>query len=228
MKKIMVLAACLALLAAGAAQAATTTTNSFSVDLLSPPAGYTPTIYMLNNTSAFTATGGGPMVNSSLYGQPLTYLYCLNPERYLYDKDYDYSAISDSGAIYGSALPNANKIAYLLWNYGAKATGDEARGLQAAIWNLVDSRYTLDSAPSGALVTDYYQDFLGYVTSYSAIDLIDNFYWITPGETVADITGFAYQAVVAPTPIPGTVMLFGSGLAGLVGIARFRRKRSAD
>jgi hypothetical protein len=227
MKKIPVLAACLMLLAAGAAQAALIITDDFSADITR----YSSGISMRYDGDDYELSGG-PMTTSTLGATALAYLYCLNPTETIYNRSYSHTAISTDGVIYGSLLANANKIAYLLTEYGATATGDRARALQAAIWTLVNPDWTLDRDESTRAERKYYSQYLQSVTGYTATDLVGNFYWITPGMSEKDIAGMAYQAVIAPNPspapVPGTLMLLGSGLAGLAGIARFRRNRIAS
>lgn len=242
MKKTLALAACLALLAAGAAQAATFTAT---IDL-SGIASVTDDIPMRIRTpyswySEYRSVdGGGPFSPVYLTANGTTTLlqsvYCLDMDTSIGFASYPNAAVNDEGNVYGRHLANANQVAYLLERFAPVTTAgtDMARALQAAIWSLTDEDvanvpgtiWRMSPYSSGY---DEYTAILGSLSSYdSSMDYAGHFYWIT---APSGDPRRPYQALVAlapPVPIPGTLMLLGSGLAGLVGVARFRRKRSAD
>jgi hypothetical protein len=215
MKKILVLAACLALLTAGAAQAATLTVGGT----------YSYPIYMLDPSNNQLTEGGGSIDISYLNGTQLNYLYCVDIGTSVYvPGTYSQTVVTTNGNVYGSQVSNAIKVAWLLHTYGVSGQGDQAKALQASIWSLTNPGYTMDPL---AQQYSLYSSYLGSIPD-NPNNYVSNFYWITPGTTDSNGNLVQYQALVAPTPIPGTVLLMGSGLAGLVGVARFRRKRSAD
>lgn len=241
MKKIMVLAACLALLTAGAAQAASINLGSVN--------SMTNDIPMLVDSSASLVDGGGPFSpvyltdngNTSL----LQYVYCLDMDTNITGASYYGTTFNQSGVIYGSPLSNANQVGFLLSTFAPTTTAgtDKARALQGYIWSLTDTSLA-NSGQTWAVNPGYTGVYNWFQTMQTAMtndydpstNYIDDFYWITAGrDTNNDGINDVYQpqALVAlslspPVPIPGTVLLMGSGLAGLVGIARFRRKRSAN
>jgi len=232
MKKILVLAACLALLTAGAAQAALLQVGS------SYSGSTTDTIiHMLSPTSVATNEGGGSIDVSYLDGERLQYLYCVDIDRDVYvNNSYNTTVVNTGGNIYGSPLNNANQVAWLLTNYGTAGQTAQAQALQAKIWEVVETGWTFNAAAysAGDATLNWYNTIDSAFDAALLADpnmgssMVGNFYWITPGRDVAINGLYVFQGLVAPTPIPGTVLLMGSGLAGLVGIARFRRKRSAN
>ena len=80
MKKALVLAACMTLLAAGAAQAALILTDDFSANITS----YSSGISMRYDGDDYELSGG-PMTTSTLGTTTLAYLYCLNPTETIYN-----------------------------------------------------------------------------------------------------------------------------------------------
>ncbi|MBE0602295.1 MAG: PEP-CTERM sorting domain-containing protein [Deltaproteobacteria bacterium] len=221
MKKLQVLAACLTLLAAGAAQAALY--SSLEVG---------PANYMTITTGTSTPTyGGGSFDPAKLDGVTLPYIYCVDIDLdHAIDVPGSYNATYNTAGTTAenSALNSlvATRIAWLLTEFATDIDVNE-KALQASIWNQLNSSWSMLDSPEQ---NQDYLKFNEYTTAVSGINvadasLIDNFYWLSV--TTKD-TGAIRQGMVTVTPIPGTLMLLGSGLAGLVGIARFRRKRSAD
>jgi len=216
MKKTLALAAILALLAAGAAQAALSTLDVGNYNLIAMSTG---------------TWGGGSFDPAKLDGVALPYLYCVDLTlAHAVSVPGSYNATFSTA---GTTAENqaltplvATRIAWLLTEYATDSDVSE-KALQASIWNQLDIGWKMLDTSS------QHQDYLKYVDYTAAVsgitssnnDLIDNFYWLS---LTTKTTGAIRQGMVTATPIPGTVLLMGSGLAGLVGIARFRRKRSAN
>lgn len=224
MKKAMVLAACIALLAAGAAQAA----------ILTVGADYTETIHMENSARRSFDWGGGSFDVSSLNNVPLPYLYCIDTVNSIIPgRTYD-ASVTTNGVIHSGTVNNADRVAWLLTQYAAGASGDTRKeaALQAAIWHVINPNLVLDTT-GGFFDRGYYRKssntlawynlYISGIPTSAMIDdgILANFFWISPTDD-----GKIAQGLIAPVPVPGTILLLGSGLAGLVGIARFRRKRS--
>ncbi len=219
MKRALLLATCLLFLLAAAGQAANTLTvgGNFSYP-----------IYMDLNGAPYSGNdlGGGSIDTSYLNGWELPYLYCVDIDTTIYvPGSYAATDVNVTGDIYGAPLNNAKQVAWLLNQYGTGGQGDAAKALQAAIWHVVDNRYTLDPTQNSSSVVALYDDYLGHLPADPG-DLVDHFFWITPGTLDSNGDVIAYQGVVAPTPIPSAMLLMASGVAGLVGIGRFRRGRS--
>jgi hypothetical protein len=134
---------------------------------------------------------------------------------------YNNTAINQAGQINGNAVNNADKVAWLLATYGAAGQGDEAKALQAAIWEVIyGDNFTLSGKTKNSQnVIDLYNIYMTALGNNTGN--ISNFYWMSPrkiGETTI------YQGLVTPVPIPAAAWLLGSGLLGLVVIRRRMKK----
>jgi len=92
------------------------------------------------------------------------------------------------------------------------------------------SNSTLDSYLSAPLGAGDYILAIGSCCDFGASDIIDGLQYEFPSPNpVASETALFYQLTtsnnVSPVPVPAAVWLFGSGLFGLVGIARRRKER---
>jgi len=201
-------------------------------------AAYTTSLHLgAANWTPMTGQGqiGGGSFNGStipaIGGQSLPWIYCVDIINPIYgsetypgpDPISNYTVnVTTDGKIHGVDVANKDKVAYLLENYAADAAGNKNKesALQAAIWNQVSNgAWSLDSTAQ-AETKAYYATITAGIGSGN----VSSFLWLSP--TDGPLGAQNYQGLVT-TPIPGAVWLLGSGLAGLVGIGRFRRKRTA-
>ena len=218
-RRVLLLAVCMMLLSAGLAQAVNTITfggnYSYPIDMTGP-VGY--------------RHAGGSIDTSYLNGSQLAYLYRVNVDLSVEEPvGYELIDVNTSGLIYGNPINNANQVAWLLTHYGVSGQGDQPKALQASIWHVFDANYALDtgSANNATFVTLYNNMLADLAANYDpSVNLIGNYYWITLGTLDSKRQLVNVHCLVAPVPIPSAMVLLGSGLAGLVGIGRFRRKRS--
>ena len=203
LRRVLVLAACMVFLTAGLAQAAT-----------------------VNIGGSWSNLGGGSFTGATLNGNSVPWMYCTSYGTTISGNTNYNATLNTIGEFNNTPITGAGQVAWLLTNYGSYLSNPsnintnntiDAHALQAAIWTITEgfNPYT-SSDPEWTL----YQTLLTASSGKTAP--VSNFYWITP----YDSAGKALQPLVTPTPIPAAAYLFGSGLAGLVGIARFRRKRS--
>jgi hypothetical protein len=157
---------------------------------------------------------------------------------------YTYPADSThDGMIFGSSVPNAGAVSWLLDHYaaGAAANSDAKLGLQAAIWKVeYGAAFTLNQLPESApgtndpgtttaatwnAYTSYYTD--GWVAAGSPTDPyagVSNIYWISPHDASGQLQGIV--GYTSEVPEPSSLALLGFGCSVLFVVMR-RRRRSA-
>jgi hypothetical protein len=167
--------------------------------------------------SATTTDGSGLHSGGSFQGSlngntPLTDSYSLditaNFDFFAGTAAYPNAAVTADGTTYGSPVPNAGAISWLVTNIGPKATTPEQQdALQAAIWRTeYGDNFQLigvddGGTPSGfnATIAPLYKaDLAALGTNTAPVNAVT---WISPGANPDGTQGQALVALTGP-PIP--------------------------
>jgi len=184
---------------------------------------------ILTVTNGFTITGytlpGG--MNSPTYGNNLNY----------YDNDpnnqdilrFDFSeAVSAVGA---SFMANYNDITLSIYDNGDNLLESYTIDWGTLPTDPVIENSTGDSSypyvyPNGFIGIDYGTNSISYATIDAPVDFNTTLpapYNNHPGGLFVD--NITYQKAPLPTPEPATMLLFGTGLAGIIGLRRKNSKK---
>lgn len=191
--------------------------------------------YTLNGTSY---GGGGPIGPSSLAGNNLSFVYCIDiPDEINVPGTYSNTTVTSNGtAVYGSgnsfasgnslvSVPNAGAISWLLGQYALGATtSTQQDALQSAIWTEIydNGTYTGSGAfvlTGDAITNGILAQMQTYLTNVGTAPTSDVF-WLSPNGQ----GNSAVQALVAGTPEPSTFLIAGLSGAGFVFYGLRRRK----
>lgn len=151
-----------------------------------------------------------------LEGIKLTAAYCIDLFHSVgLNGKYKANVTRDGVIADRGAIRNAGQIAWLMTNQSKKAkTLSQQAGFQAAIWEQVyGDKFELVS--TGAVKTAYD----GFIAALgNNIAPVNSVLWIDPhsGRNLSR----SNQDMVATTPIPAAMWLFGTGMIGLVGIKK--------
>jgi hypothetical protein len=145
-----------------------------------------------------------------------TYGYCIDPEEPMVNQnpnDYNYTISSWNEGYH--------KAAWLMEEYApTNNTQNETIALQAAIWTVVTNNSGYAPANED---TDYFKFYHAYMTELDNNFNSSNVVSLEQKYRLLNLEGG--QPLIAPVPIPGAVLLFGSGIIGLIGIKRKMQHR---
>jgi hypothetical protein len=163
--------------------------------------------------------GGGSISPSTLDGRLLDYLYCVDLFNTVYvNTTYANTTVNNAAIIHGKSIVNADHVAYLLGKYGIGGQGEQAQALQAAIWHEINGSGVYDlnvsAYASGSSVVKLYNQYI--TEAANNVGNIANFLWINPGTDASGLSIYQGLVTTAPVPEPGTMMLLGFGMLGLV------------
>jgi hypothetical protein len=211
----------------GNAFAASTVIDTYGAGALHTGNTYAGGINIKLDGTTINGEAGGNVPNSSLAGKALSFVYCIDLLHSI-NINATYNAFyNNKGQLTGRpeiTATNGGKIAWLVTHQAQTATTKEQQaGLQAAIWKQVyGNRFELLSTTGSAIKTAY-NNYIAALGSNTAS--VKTVLWIDPRSGSNNTTH--NQDLVAwgagfklPTPIPGAIWLFGSGIAGLVSFAR--------
>jgi len=164
----------------------------------------------------------GENKGATLNGVKLNTAYCIDLFHSVgLNKNYTATVSHDATFSDRGKIRNAGQIAWLMKNQAKTATDlNKQAGFQAAIWEQVyGDKFELVS--TGA-VKDAYD---GYISALgNNIASVSSLFWIDPhsGTNLSK----SNQDIVAATPIPAAIWLFGSGMIGLVSLVKRKNGQS--
>jgi hypothetical protein len=215
-KKLVLAIVFMALLPAASATADSLTLGSNYVSVLVSIDGGAP-----------ESKGGGPISPSYLNGAYLSWVYCVDLFTTVnVGATYDETVATTNGVVHDSTLNNLGFVSSLLNQFaGTATTSDQQGALQAAIWHEIFANVPgqgVDYAGSDAA------DYNRYVAAaWNDVGAASTFVWMTPNSAGSGNI-YGYQALVAESPAavpePVSLILVGTGLAGLAAVVRRRRR----
>ena len=183
---------------------------------------HTNPLYFTINGTHYSGEYGGSFPGSTLNGQSLPFLYCVDVNDYFYPGSTYNATVSRNGTLFGSSTPvqNAGRIVWLLETYATAANSNtiQQAALQLSIWaQEYGPNFIVDSGTGQSIINAY-----NAIANAGIGTTTDQATWISPYNS----DGSHAQAQVTLTPEPASMAMIGIGVSGVAAFSWVRRRRN--
>ena len=179
--------------------------------------------FVLGGVSETGAAGNLAGSKGIVNGQAVSFLqtFCVDLADDIFLNTTYTSSYTTNGTVKGAAVQNAGEIAWLLINRAPLDTNTaQNEGLQAAIWSVEYSNFSLSTSNNPAVLAAFNADLTALGNKTASVSSVD---WITPTNSNGSFAQAQVGLPAANAPEPNSLALLGTGLASVAATLRRRR-----
>ena len=180
--------------------------------------------FVLNGVSETGAAGNLAGSTGVVNGRPtsFTQVFCVDLADDIYLNTTYAASYTTNGVVKGAPVNNAGEIAWLLLNRAPlDTTTAQNEGVQAAIWSVEYSGFSLASGNDPAVVAAFNADLAALGSNTASVSSVD---WMTASNGDGSFAQAQACLPAANAPEPSSLALLGTGLASVAGTLRRRRR----